>query len=273
MELLLLGTAAAEAWPCPWCGCSACTEAQRRGGRDIRTRAGALLDGCVKIDFGPDTLMQMQREHRTLRDVTTLVFTHGHDDHFTPTELQYRGPGSVTQSPLPLMHVYANAEIGERLREIYGDKFAEMHMELHPPLEPFQPVTTADGTEILPQPAAHSPGALLLRLTRHGRSVFQGHDSGVYPEETIAALGKAPLHLALFDCTYGPTPYNYHGHLGIPGVIESAERLRRVGAITEQTTLVATHFSHNGGALYDELVTAFAPHGIRVAADGMIFDV
>lgn len=274
MEVLLLGTAAAEGWPCPWCGCAACVEARRRGGRDIRTRSGALIDDVVKVDFGPDTLMQMQREGRDLTRLSTLVFTHGHDDHFAPAELQYRAPGFVTQTPLPTLNVYANADVHDQIEQHYGPQLDAMHQALHPALEPFQAVTAPDGTEVLPLPATHgAPGSLVLRLTRQGRHIFYGHDTGTFPDDTVQALSGTPLDLALFDCTYGPTSHTYSGHLGNDGVLEMADRLRAVGAVTNQTILVATHFSHNGGLLYDGLVEAFAPRGFRVAHDGMKIDL
>ncbi len=273
MEVLLLGTAAAEGWPSTWCVCAACAEARRRGGRDIRTRSGALLDGVVKMDFGPDTTAQMQRAGRDLAACTTLVFTHAHDDHFAPAELQYRGPHFVTRAPLATLHVYGNAEVMDTLRAAFGDDLGARHMELHAPLRPFEAVTTPDGTGILPLPATHAPGALLLRLTRGGRHVFYGHDSGLYPEETIRALAGTPLDVALLDCTYGPAPSDYGHHMGLAGVLEMAERLRTVGAVTESTVLVATHFSHNGGLSHDGLISELAPHAVRVAYDGMILDV
>ena len=201
MEILLLGTAAAEGWPCPWCGCDACAHARRAGGRDIRSRSNALLDGVVKVDFNADTLMQVQRAGRDLTALSTLVFTHAHNDHCTPAELQYRGPWFVTQAPPPLLHVYGSAEVMEEVRAALDDPDA-LRLELHPPLEPFQAVTTPDGTEILPLPAAHAPGTLLLRLTRNGRHLFYGHDFGDVPGRDhrgagrdAAGHGAAGLHL------------------------------------------------------------------------------
>ncbi|MBV9849046.1 MAG: hypothetical protein JO250_05080 [Armatimonadetes bacterium] len=271
MEILLLGTAAAEGWPCPWCACAACAEARRRGGRDLRSRSNALIDDVVKVDFNADTLMQMQRAGRDLTRLSTLVFTHAHNDHCTPAELQYRGPWFVADPP-PLLHVYGSAPVVMDVRAALGD-LDPLRLEVHPPLEPFQAVTTSDGTEILPLPAAHVPGTFLLRLTRGGRRLFYGHDSGTYPDETVAALAGTPLDMALFDCTYGPQPHEYKGHLGIDGVLQMAERLRAVGAVTERTRLVATHFSHNGGMLQEDLAARFAPHHVDAAYDGMIVNL
>ncbi len=269
MELLLLGTAAAEGWPCPFCDCPACMEARRRGGRDLRTRPGALLDGVVKIDYGPDTLVQMQREGRDLLRLTTLVFTHAHADHFSPVELQYRGPGFIPHTALPLLHVFGNPEVMGKLAGAFPTPDRQ-RLELHEPLEPLRAVTAPDGTEILPLPADHAPGALLLRLTRGGRRLLYGHDSGLYPPETVTALAGVPLDIALFDCTHGgEVGHTNRNHLAIDGVVEMIDRLRGVGAVTDATRLIATHFSHNGGLLYDELSERFAPHSVRVAYDGL----
>jgi phosphoribosyl 1,2-cyclic phosphate phosphodiesterase len=48
------------------------------------------------------------------------------------------------------------------------------------------------------------------------------------------------------------------------------DELRTRGAITDTTRVIATHFSHNGGLLHEELVRAFLPYRIEVAFDGMV---
>src|SRR5262249_9052398 len=63
--------------------------ARAKGGKEVRTRCGALIDGHLKIDFGPDTLCQLIRDGLDARDWSALFFTHGHDDHFAIEELQY----------------------------------------------------------------------------------------------------------------------------------------------------------------------------------------
>ncbi len=272
MTLTLLGTAAAEGWPAAFCRCPACENAREKRGPNLRTRSGALWNDDFKVDFGPDTLMQMQREGRDLSRLTTLVFTHGHDDHFAPPELQYRGRMFLPDSEeMPMLHVYANADVCALLAQEYSFPEAgnQMRLELHAPLLPFQAVTTQAGDEILPLPAAHARGALLLRLSRGGRHVLYGHDSGPFPEETVQALADVPLHVALIDCNYGGGEV-YDNHMGIQGVLDTVRRLQVVGAVTEQTQIVATHFSHNGGLDHEALVARLAPHGVQAAFDGMI---
>ena len=57
MKLKYLGTAAAEGIPALFCRCEMCAYARKAGGKEIRRRAGALLDGTLKLDFGPDSLL------------------------------------------------------------------------------------------------------------------------------------------------------------------------------------------------------------------------
>ncbi len=402
MRLLLLGTAAAEGWPAPFCRCEACTEARALGGPDIRSRSGALIDDDLKIDFGPDTISQLQRTGRDLSLLRTLLFTHQHPDHIVPSELGHAVPPSTQTPPPQPITVFGNVQVLAMIRAQFPDPAAK-NLDLRL-LEPFMAVTTPTGDEVLPLPARHVQGALLLRVTRDGRSLLYGHDSDLFPDETIAALAGTPLHAALFDCTYGVlspeksrqakavqkdapgdlsnllvelgyisekdemrahaqelglqfvdltapqwrtidpeaiqavpehlvkrytilpirkdgnklmvaicqvktsatglddiyrtsrcqiTPvlatrsdieeamgraYGSPatiggGHMNMDGVLETIERLRAVGAVTPETRLVATHFSHNGGLLHDQLVAAFATHGVQVAYDGLAFDV
>lgn len=271
MEILLLGTAAAEAWPAPFCVCASCEEARKRGGRDIRTRAGALIDDDLKIDFGPDTVTQLQRVGCSLVNVKTIIFTHQHSDHIVPSELEWAAPPFTNTPPEEPIAVFGNDAVLEMLRAEFPDP-ASKNLAFHR-LTPLETVTTPTGDTILPLPADHAPGALMLEITRNGRSVLYGHDSGRFPDETVAALANAPLDLALFDCTYGGQKSSNRGHLGIDGVLETIARLREVRAVTDQTTLVATHFSHNGGLLYDDLAARLAPHGVHVSFDGMMLNI
>ncbi len=278
MELLLLGTGAAEGWPAPYCACPNCEEARRRGGPNLRARSGALLDDDLKIDHSADTVLHMQRCRRSLASLRTLVFTHQHSDHILPQELRWIAPPFTRTPPAQPIAVYGNQQVLALLRDEFAlstqaAQYADLHL-----LEPLQRVTTPDGDEILPLPADHVEGALLLCITRSaargGKTLFYGHDSGFYPPATLDALGAGrPLDIALLDCTNGGQTTNNRGHMGVDGVAQMTEELRRRGAVTDATRVIATHFSHNGGLLHEELVRAFLPHGVEVAFDGMLVRV
>jgi phosphoribosyl 1,2-cyclic phosphate phosphodiesterase len=271
MELTIFGTAAAEGWPAPFCRCSACQEARRRGGPNLRTRSGALLDSDLKIDFSADTVGQMIRTGRDLAEVRAIVFSHQHSDHIVPSELEWASGPFTNTPPAEPIAVFGNAQVMAMLQAEFKSP-EKANFVFQPPLEALTPVSTPMGDTILPLPADHAPGAFVLRITRSdGKTLFHGHDSGLYPEATLAALAEGPtLDIATFDCTYGGAKSSNRGHMGVDGVVQMAQALRERGAVTEATKLVATHFSHNGGLMHEELVAAFLPHGIAVAYDGFI---
>jgi len=271
MKLLLLGTAAAEGWPAPFCTCDACEEARRRSGPNLRARSGALLDDDFKIDFNADTVMQMQRSGRHLGGVKTIVFTHQHSDHIVPGEMLWAS-SPFSNTPPPAVDVYGNAQVLGMLHAQFPD--AGKHAFSFHKMRSGQETVTPSGDRILPLPADHVEGALVLRITRGGKTLFYGHDSGLYPTDTLQALAAGPpLDIALMDCTNGGVDTSNRGHMGISGVTQMTQELRRRGAITEATRVIATHFSHNGKLGHEELVHEFLPHNIEVAFDGMTIEV
>jgi phosphoribosyl 1,2-cyclic phosphate phosphodiesterase len=61
--------------------------------------------------------------------------------------------------------------------------------------------------------------------------------------------------------------------MGVRGVVRTAGELRKRGVITENTRVIATHFSHGGTMTHDELCQYFLSHGISVAYDGMVVEI
>lgn len=272
MEVLILGTAAAEGWPAPYCVCAACEKARVRKGPDIRTRSGALIDNELKIDFGPDTVMQMQRSGRNLRSVKTLVFTHQHSDHFVPSELEW-AKHPFTLTPGGKIELWGNSYVMDGITGNFGEQGKKQLPYEYRQFKAGDHFTTVGGDEVWAMPANHCVGACVLRIHRKGKVIFWGHDTGPLLPPALERLSDGtPLDLVLLDCTYGNGEHNAH-HLGVKGVVETAGELRRRKAITEKTRVIATHFSHGGEMMYDELCQYFLPHGIGVAYDGMVIEI
>ena len=233
------------------------------------------MDDDLKIDFGPDTVLQMIRHGRDLCGVRNLVFTHHHSDHIVPTELEWvSGPFTNTPPETPIA-IYGNAQVAALIQREFPTMDG-MNLILMPPLQALEPVITSVGDRILPLPADHAPGSFVLHITRacDNKTLFYGHDSGIYPDVTLDALSVAgPVNIAVFDCTYGGQESKNRGHLGIDGVLLMAKELRRRGVVAPHTRCIATHFSHNGGLLHEELVETFLPHGIMVAFDGICIKI
>jgi len=270
MDLLICGSAAYEAIPCPFCTCPTCAEARRRGGKDIRTRAAYQLGQSVRIDFGPDSVAQSHRFGLLYQNLQHLFFTHSHEDHFYPEDLQQRRTGYAHLPESALLHVYGNEVVGTRLHQYLHDLPAN-RMRFHL-LQPFQSIDLPDhDLSFIPLPAQHiAYENALMYLIRDGRRwILQGNDTGWFPQPTWDFLKSFQLDVVLLDCTCGDTP-SRHGHMGAAVVLEAFARLAEQGSLAPGARGIATHFSHNGRMLHEDLEAFFKPHPIEPAFDGMI---
>lgn len=266
MEVLFLGTAASEGFPGLFCECHTCRLARLRGGRNIRTRASVLINRHYRIDWPPDSYMQSLREGLSLGDIRYVLVTHTHEDHFYERDFWLRGPAYVQPAPESWLEVWGDHWCVDAL-----SSSSEVSEGMVRPLllTENKPHRVGDAT-VVPLRAMHFPerGAFILAVTLHGKTLLYGLDSGFFPEETWERLACMQFDLVVLDCTHGllpDTPY----HMGIEGVLRTRDRLVRMGCTTTATLFVATHFSHLGGLLHDELEERLTPEGVLVAYDGM----
>ena len=106
MKIKFLGTAAAEGIPALYCQCDICKDAWIHKGKNIRTRAQALIDDKILIDFGPDTYAHVLQYEVPLDTIHHVLITHKHSDHFYPADLLFRRPGYASKVEEEPLHVY-----------------------------------------------------------------------------------------------------------------------------------------------------------------------
>src|SRR4029077_9377636 len=105
-------------------------------------------------------------------------------------------------------------------------------------------------------------------LEAAGRQVLIAHDTGWYDAPTWEFLAGHPLDIVIVDCTNGSVDQR-RGHMGCAALPEFRDRMRDQGSLAPGARVIATHFSHNGAWLHDELEDYLNPRGIEVAFDGM----
>jgi phosphoribosyl 1,2-cyclic phosphate phosphodiesterase len=263
MTVRLLGTGAAEGIPAFLSDTRVSLHAREKGGKDVRTRCAALLDGCVKIDLPPDTLYHIHRDRLDARDWTCLVFTHSHADHFAVEEIQY---GLYPFSGLEYLcwTIYGNEAVCAKVAERYP--LWPLDVVQIRSFEPFE----HGPFRITPIRANHQDDeeSLNLIFERDGKTLLYATDTGVWPEETWDFLRRFKLDGMVIECTEGLAPTNYSGHLSVKEVVEVVSRLRADGVLANESKVVTTHHSHNGEATHAELEAALGPHGIEVGYDG-----
>ncbi len=270
MELIFLGTAAAEGWPGVFCTCEYCQKAKDSGGENIRTRSSMVIDKKILIDLTPDTYLNSLRHNIDLSKIKYLFITHSHQDHFYPQELHMRMEPFAHLPEDAILDIFGNSKVTKIIEERIDCEKAKIRLNT---IHPFDKVECGEFS-LLALPADHAPDeeSLLYIIKIDNKTIFYGHDSGWYPERTWEKLKDFYLDVAIFDCTFGNNNQR-QGHMGIMAIIEAKELLEKYGSINNKSICIATHFSHNGGLLYEELVEVLQPYGFKVAYDGMILNV
>ncbi|MDR3334428.1 MAG: hypothetical protein LBT13_06030 [Treponema sp.] len=270
MKLQYLGTGAAEGIPALFCKCPVCVKARKNGGRDIRTRSQAVVDGKILLDFPPDTYAHYLNFGFDLPSIQHLFVTHSHSDHFYPDDLVLRHPGYGHQD-FETLHIYGNEKVEElfyllQLTQREGIDNCRFHL-----VKPFDRID-AGAYHVTAFPALHNrrETCLFYSLEHEGKALLYVHDSGDFPPAAWDYLASAQPHFDLvsLDCTFVKYP-DGKNHMGIPDNIKVRQRLFDIGAADKNTVFVLNHFSHNGGCNYDELSALAEKEGFLAAWDGM----
>lgn len=281
MKFTYLGTAAAEGWPAVFCQCEFCKEAERLGGKNIRTRSQAIINDDLLLDLPSDTYMHKLQHQLDLTKVQHLLITHCHMDHFYPQELTVRGSGYSNVMSSPDIHIYCAQETKDHLYRCENgelDKASDDAMHWHI-LKAFETVQ-AGPYRITPLLAHHmGPGhePFVFHIEdAEGKSVFYLHDSGYYAPEVweYFKAQKKPADLISFDTTCGEVDTHFSGgHLGFPDVIRLRDEMKEIGLVDDHTHCILNHFSHNGHLLHHQLEAIAYPAGLDVSYDGKVVEI
>jgi phosphoribosyl 1,2-cyclic phosphate phosphodiesterase len=277
MEILFLGTSAAEGWPAVFCTCENCQRAVAAGGKNIRTRPSMLVDRSILIDPGPDLYHHILKYALRLPDLTGIIVTHSHEDHLAADEFRLAREPFAASDKGRAIPIWGNDQVLRRIRtslrteepqEIREQFGFELHQALAFGRFGIGPYA------ITPLEADHVPTepCLFYSIESNGRTFLQANDTGYFPDTTWRWLEGRRLDGVSLECTNGAIA-GWKGHLGVQEVIEVVERLRKEGQLAPSAPAIATHFSHNGGLLHEELEAALNPHGIDVAYDGLQIEI
>ncbi|MBI1335135.1 MAG: hypothetical protein GC165_19905 [Armatimonadetes bacterium] len=268
MKVLLMGTGGADGIPALYGDDRVSKYARANGGRDLRTRAAALVDRDFKIDLGPDTLSQVHRFGIDPRDWSALFVTHSDEDHLCLSEIQY-GMFPFVECEKLEYTIYGNPIVCELIRH----RYPEWPIDLIE-LKKWHTVTH-EAYQVTPVHATHKGDEECHNfiIEKDGRRFFYATDTGFYRQETFDFLAGKGLHAMVIECTDGFHKTPYVGHMDIAQCVEQVSRLRENGALAKGSQVFTTHHSAGGGATYEELEQALCPYGITPGFDGLSFEV
>ena len=271
MKLQYLGTAAAEGVPGLFCRCETCLKARERGGRELRSRSQAILNGNLLIDFPCDTFSHCTQHGIDLSSINHCLITHVHGDHTFPWEMYMLKKGYTHQGEdYEGFTLHGSEDVEGRFADPM--KGSSNRLKIHT-VAPFQPFEVC-GVTVTALKANHTTAHPYIYLLEDGdRSILYGNDTDLFPEETWEYLGRwgKKFSLVSLDCTGGAADHiEKYTHMYLGANKRCRQRLEEMGLTDDSTRFVLTHFSHNGLTVnYKEFCDIVEPLGFEVAYDGM----
>ncbi len=267
MTIKLLGTGAADGVPPLFTANRLGSSSFGPESKDFRTRAAALIDGCLKIDLGPDTLSQNQRFNLDPLEWDAIIYTHSHEDHFTVSELQY-ALYPFNKNEFPPFTIYCNETVNSIIDCRYPDwPFEVLRTNL------FETTQIGD-YKMTPVRAKHTPTEECQNLIfqKDGKTIGYMTDTGWWSDETWEYLQSVKFDALVIECTDGLCDSGYDGHLDLLVLIKVVDNLRKQGSLGSETPIFTTHHSHYGGS-HEQLTEAMRPFGISPGYDGLEISV
>lgn len=277
MKFQYLGTAAAEGLPAMFCQCEICRRSLQAGGRNLRTRSQAVIDDSLLLDFPPDTCVHVMQRQIPLHKIHSCLITHNHSDHLYAPDLEMRGEGFAHLEDGAPFLLYGTTPAGREIQ----DAINRFHLDRQNRVF-FRPVTpyvtfSLEGYAVTPLKANHDPACspVFYLISDGEKCILYANDTGWFPEETWEYLAEYRPHLDFvsLDCTGALQKGWWNGHMCLETNEKVMDRLRELGCADGTTAACIHHFSHNGGATYDDLVTPAREKGFLVAYDSMVVEV
>lgn len=272
MKLQYLGTAAAEGWPALFCTCDACKRAREKGGRNIRTRSQAIIDGKLLIDFPADTYYHFITYNINMPAIASVLVTHSHEDHLYPMEFGNRRDGFsyLDENSAPSLTVYGTRGVLDgmaRIRPFVSEK--RLKLKEIKRFETYE----IEKYRVTPLAADHDRWSdpVIYIISDGEKTMLYANDTGRFKSETMDYIRESGVRFdyVSLDCTGGLYAQYESGHMATKACAKTKDELVKSGAADEKTVFCLNHFSHNGKAIYDEIVGPAGDMGFLVSYDGM----
>jgi phosphoribosyl 1,2-cyclic phosphate phosphodiesterase len=194
---------------------------------DARRSSAVLINDHVLIDCGEHILESLDILNIPYAQITDILITHTHDDHFNPQNIEKIAKNRHT--PLNLW-VRKDAKIPE----IFGITLKR--------LSPYCKVELEKDAYITSLIANHDPSTFpqhfLLEI--YGKKMFYGCDGAWLLTQTYNYLSNTNLDLMVFDATVGDYigDYRLAEHNSIPMIRLMIPSLKVNGTINDKTKII-----------------------------------
>ncbi len=281
MKIKILGSGGGEAFPATFCGCDHCIEARKAGGKSIRTLTQTLINDDLLIDFPADTAEHARRFGLNIGDVSDILITHTHSDHFVPQPIYCRGSVYAHKLKFPELNIYGSSDVArvwETVESAYNCN-PSIKASIHVNEICAYETRKVGNYTVTALPAKHAMNKLIALnyIVQQGeKTLIYFHDTG-YPEMAVLDFIKGRGFRAdcvMLDATmgYGDNP-DSSGHMSFEQDKRLANALKKLGIADENTVFVANHITHNQAETHDKIEEIFKGSGIIVSFDGLELEI
>lgn len=255
MELIFTGTSAADFSPLLK------TTYAHTFGKDARRSSGLLLDRHIQIDCGYHTVGSLGILGVPLSDITDILITHTHQDHFLPEEIEKIAAAPRHEKLRVWIHGSAASACSLKHCEVIG-------------LTALRSVKLG-AYEITPLDANHTGCPLHYSIEGGHKRVFYGCDGAWLLTDTYYFLKDKHLDMMILDGTVGDYTGDYRmaEHNSIPMIRLMLPSLRNFGVIDEHTQVWLSHIAPSLHKSHAETEAFLRAEGLHLAYDGLTVNI
>lgn len=261
MRIVTLGTGAADHH---W---------NKIGSPGVRGSASTLIDEHILVDCGKTGVSNLTRANIQPGQITDLLITHSHIDHFDLGQIQQLIESrSSNQKPLNIW--------GSTQRINALEKEITLEGKFVPHIIKAADIFQIKLCQVTVLPANHPLGDPqeqafnFLFHTPHG-NILYALDGAWMLKQARDLIGKTPLHMIFWDATMskaGDWRIFEHNDLEMIGLM--MQSLKKSGCVIDQTICVLSHIARTlWPADLNEAEKLAKDRGWVLAADGMSFEL
>ena len=276
MKITVLGSAG-FGYPLVFCDCECCSKARELKGKNIRKRASLLINDEMIVDLTPDCQVAMNMYGKNMGKAKYLLQTHTHLDHFdinqfTTLDFKYETKRicklNLICSDSCLKDIQSKVSQFDRMDLFNEEYLNKIGLSIQTVNHGKSIVVDKYSIKAIHCTHDEKIGAQIYLIKQGNKSLLYATDTPQITDIALKELDGEKIDCIFLDESFGVRDYMF-SHLNIEGFKEYIIKLKENNLLNEDCLVYATHLTHDGNPLHDELEQILNKYGYHVAYDGM----
>ena len=280
MKVTVLGSGG-FGYPLAFCSCEVCEKARKLGGKNIRKRASLLINDEIIIDLTPDCQCAMNMYGKDMGKAKYLLQTHTHLDHFDINQFitldgkyskKRNFPLTLICSELCLQDIQNKISKYEKM-DLFDEEYLNK-INLQIKTINHGEVCQSEDYLIKAIHCAHAEkiGAQIYLIKQNGKALLYATDTPQITDIALNELKGEKIDCIFLDESFGIRDYCC-SHLNFKGFDEFVKTLNKNKILNKNCLVYATHITHDGNMVHDELEIFLNKLGYNASYDGLEFEL